>query len=75
MKGPKRNRKFTFTDWIMVLLGILLIYMLYQMVSGHGYLLSGIGDPAGDSGPLGAIAESLSAFGQGLRNAFSGILR
>jgi hypothetical protein len=71
MKNPKKRRKFTIIDLIMVLLAIILVWILLDFLGGHGFQFS-LGN---GSDPFGAIAETLSGLGEGIKNAFSGLLR
>jgi len=69
--GNKRNR--TIIDVILIILLITLAYVLYNLIGGNwsGITQMGSGSPAD---PFGAVAESVSAFGRGLQNAFGNIV-
>lgn len=71
MRKPKKRRKFTIIDLLMILLAVILAWALVDLLGGHGFQFN-LGN---GSDPLGAIAESLSGLGEGIKNAFSGLLR
>ena len=71
MRNPKKRRKFTIIDLIMILLVVILVWALLDILIGHGFQF-GLGN---GSDPFGAIAEALSGLGEGIKNAFSGLLR
>jgi hypothetical protein len=71
MRNPKKRRKFTIIDLIMILLVVILVWILFDLLGGYGFQFS-LGS---DTDPLSAIAEALSGLGEGIKNAFSGLLR
>ena len=71
MRNPKKRRKFTIVDLIMILLAVILVWALLDLLGGHGFQIG----PGDGSDPFGAIAEALSGLGEGIKNAFSGLLR
>ncbi len=72
MGKPKKNRKFTIIDLILILLAVISIWVLLEIIGGHSYHFI----PSGN-GPslLEGITRGLSSLGEGIKNAFSGLLR
>ena len=75
MSEPRKRRKFTIFDFILILLGILLVWVLYNVLGGDVSILTRLGDLNSENGPLSNITESLAAFGEGIKGAFTGIFR
>ncbi len=72
MKYPGKKRKNWIADAILVILLISLGYVLYTLVGGNWTAITQLGS-AGDPGPFGQVAESVAAFGRGLRDVFGNI--
>ena len=76
MKDPQKRRKFSIIDLILIILLIIMGVALYRVTGGDLSRLSRLGElGSGSGGPLSGITESLSAFGEGLKNTFAGFLR
>jgi len=75
MTDPGKKRKFSITDLILILLFIVLIYALYVLFGGDLMALTRPGTYTGGESPFDQLVGSLSAFGQGLRDAFRGMNR
>ena len=75
MRDPQKRRKLPIIDLILIILLIILGVALYHVLGGDLLRLGRLGELSSGDGPLSGIAESLSAFGEGLKNAFFGILR
>jgi hypothetical protein len=75
MPDRSKKRKFSIMDLLSILVVILLIYILYLLVGGNWTALTRLGSNSGGESPLDQIVGSLSAIGQGIGNAFSGMFR
>ena len=69
MKDPGKKRRSWIVDVILVILLIILGYFLYTLVGGNWNPINQLGSP-GDPGPFGGVADSVGAFGRGLRDMF-----
>ena len=74
MTDPGKKRKFTIIDLILVLLFIIMIFALYILFGGDWTNLTRFGDAVSVDSPFDRLVGSISAFGQGIRDAFSGIV-
>ena len=72
MSGSNKKKRPWVIDLILVLLIISLGYVLYTLVGGDWNPINQMGS-AGDPGPFGGVAESVGAFGRGLRDMFGSI--
>jgi hypothetical protein len=75
MTGSGKKRKFTGIDLILIILFIIMIYALYILFGGDWTALTRFGGAAGVESPFDRFVGSLSAFGQGIQDAFSGMVR
>jgi hypothetical protein len=75
MSGPGEKRSAIFINLILIALVLILIFTLYKISGGD--LLAWIRPGTYSSGndPISQLVGSLRAFGQGLRDSFSGFLR
>jgi hypothetical protein len=71
MPDPENKRKFSVIDLILIILLIIMIYALYILFgddwSARTY--------SGGESAFDRLVGSLSAFGQGIRDAFGGLVR
>jgi hypothetical protein len=75
MTDPGSKRKFTFIDLILILLFFILIYVLYVLFGGDLAALTRLETYTAGESPFDRLVGSLSSFGQGLQDAFRGMLR
>lgn len=72
MKDPDNNKRNWIADVIIILLIVILAYVLYSLIGGDLSSITRMGKP-GDPGPFGGVADSVGAFGQGLKDMFGNI--
>lgn len=75
MKDPGQRRRFSITDFILLVLLIGLIYVIYTMLGGDLSVLTKLADPTRGAGPVERMLNSLHSLGEGISNAFSSMLR
>ena len=72
MKDPGNKKRNWIADVIIAIVIIILIYALYDLMGGSLSGITRLGSP-GDPGPFGGVADSVGAFGQGLREMFGNV--
>jgi hypothetical protein len=75
MTDSGEKRKTIVTNLILIFLVLVLIFALYNLTGGDLFALIRPATYSGGSDPISQLVGSLRSFGQGLRGAFSGLLR
>ena len=75
MTDPGNKRKFTIVDLILIILFFVLVFTLYILFGGDLLALTRPGTYTGNESLFDQFFGSLSAFGQGLRDSFGGMVR
>jgi hypothetical protein len=73
MTGSGNKRKFTVIDLILIVLILVMVYALYVLVGGDLAAFTRPETYSGGESPFAKLVGSLSAFGQGLKDAFGGL--
>jgi len=74
MSDPANKRNNRISNLVLLLLIIALIFVLYNLTGGNLFSLFKPGTYSGGGDPISQLVGSLRGFGQGLRNAFSGLI-
>ena len=75
MPDRSKKRRFSIVDLILILSVIFLIYLFYLFLGGDWNILARLRSYSGGESVLDSILGNLSAIGQGIGNAFSGMFR
>lgn len=75
MSDPTNKRNNLVTNLFLLFLILALIFVLYNLTGGDLFSLFRPGTYSSGADPISQLVGSLRSFGQGLRDAFSGLIR